>query len=88
MIAFFYYCGKDMVISGAGMCFLFCFLLVSCPVSVSVFYKLVMGSCIFSCCFLVFSCWVIYTISEQFYLIKFVIGFEVPKRIAGLFNLV
>jgi hypothetical protein len=56
VIGFFMYCGEDMRLSGVGERFLFCFLLVSYPASISVFYKLVMGSCIFSCCFLVFFC--------------------------------
>lgn len=73
-----------MSLKGLGVCFLFCFLLVSYPLSVSVFYKLLMGSCIFSCSFGVFFLWVLYSLSEQFYLIKFVIGEEIPKRLISL----
>nr|YP_009171938.1 NADH dehydrogenase subunit 2 [Orthocoelium streptocoelium]AJG03067.1 NADH dehydrogenase subunit 2 [Orthocoelium streptocoelium] len=88
VIGFFSMCGDELVLSSLGLCFLFCFLLVSFPLSVSVFYKLFMGSCIFSCSFAVFLCWVFYCLSEQFYLIKFVIGSEVPKSLIGVGSLV
>lgn len=54
VIGFFYYKGSDMFLGYVGSCFLFCVLLVSFPGSVSVFYKLLMGRCIFSCGFFVF----------------------------------
>lgn len=77
-----------MVLGSLGFCFLFCFLLVSFPLSLSVFYKLLMGSCIFSCSFVVFLCWVLYSLSEQFYLVKFVIGAEIPKNLLGVGSVV
>nr|YP_009169427.1 NADH dehydrogenase subunit 2 [Fischoederius elongatus]AJF22819.1 NADH dehydrogenase subunit 2 [Fischoederius elongatus]QIJ60106.1 NADH dehydrogenase subunit 2 [Fischoederius elongatus] len=88
VIGYFSLCGDEMVLSSLGFCFLFCFLLVSFPLSLSVFYKLLMGSCIFSCSFLVFLCWVLYSLSEQFYLVKFVIGNEVPKSLFGVGSVV
>nr|YP_010235129.1 NADH dehydrogenase subunit 2 [Notocotylus intestinalis]QTC30700.1 NADH dehydrogenase subunit 2 [Notocotylus intestinalis] len=88
VVVFFYYSGSSMIMDRVGLCFLFCVLLVSFPGSFSVFYKLLMGSCIFSCGFFVFFAWVLYNISEQFYLVKLVIGQEIPKSLAGLFSLV
>lgn len=88
VVRFFYYKGSVMFMNRVGLCFLFCVLLVSFPGSISVFYKLLMGRCIFSCGFLVFFAWVVYNISEQFYLVKLVIGQEVPKGLGGLFNIV
>lgn len=88
VVGFFRVRGEEMVLKGLGFCFLFCFLLVSFPLSVSVFYKLLMGSCIFSCSFIVFLCWVLYSLSEQFYLVKFVIGREVPKGLLGVGSVV
>nr|YP_009262386.1 NADH dehydrogenase subunit 2 [Homalogaster paloniae]ANI86962.1 NADH dehydrogenase subunit 2 [Homalogaster paloniae] len=88
VIGFFNWTGGEMSLNGLGVCFLFCFLLVSYPLSVSVFYKLLMGSCIFSCSFGVFFLWVLYSLSEQFYLIKFVIGEEIPKSLISLGSVV
>nr|YP_008963800.1 NADH dehydrogenase subunit 2 [Paramphistomum cervi]AGV52541.1 NADH dehydrogenase subunit 2 [Paramphistomum cervi]ALC75057.1 NADH dehydrogenase subunit 2 [Paramphistomum cervi] len=88
VIGFFSVCGDEVALGGLGLCFLFCFLLVSFPLSVSVFYKLLMGSCIFSCSFMVFLCWVVYSLSEQFYLVKFVIGSELPKSLLGIGSVV
>lgn len=88
VIGFFYYKGSVMFLDRVGLCFWFCVLLVSFPGSVSVFYKLIMGRCIFSCGFLVFITWVLYNILEQFYLVKLVIGQEVPKSLGGLFKVV
>lgn len=56
VIGFFGVRGDEMLLGSLGSCFLFCFLLVSFPLSMSVFYKLLMGSCIFSCSFVVFLC--------------------------------
>nr|AKG49769.1 NADH dehydrogenase subunit 2 [Ogmocotyle sp. JM-2015] len=88
VICFFEKKGGDMSLDGVGLCFMFCSLLVSFPCSISVFYKLVIGGCVFSCYFPVFVCWVFYNISEQFYLVKMVIGQEIPKEMGGLFNVV
>nr|WCH58146.1 NADH dehydrogenase subunit 2 [Holostephanus sp. FJ-2023] len=58
---------------------LYVFLLISTPVSLSLFYKLIMSYCAFSCGLLVLVCWVVYSVSEQFYLIKFLVSACVPK---------
>nr|BAV82943.1 NADH dehydrogenase subunit 2 [Fasciola hepatica] len=95
LLVFFVYCvWSSFVISFLGCCsgswfgsvwgyFFFCFLLLSIPVSLSIFYKLVMASGIFSCWFIVLVSWVIYSVSEQCYLLKFVMSFDLPKSVFG-----
>nr|QBF03691.1 NADH dehydrogenase subunit 2 [Echinostoma sp. JM-2019] len=82
-VVMFFYFYEDSSVGGLGYYFWFCFLLVSMPVSVSMFYKLVMVSGIFSCWFVVLVCWVLYSISEQFYLLKFVMSYSLPKSSGG-----
>lgn len=95
LLVFFVYCvWGSFVIRFLGCCsgswfgsvwgyFFFCFLLLSIPVSLSIFYKLVMASGIFSCWFIVLVSWVIYRVSEQCYLLKFVMRFDLPKSVFG-----
>nr|YP_010947753.1 NADH dehydrogenase subunit 2 [Azygia robusta]WMH04200.1 NADH dehydrogenase subunit 2 [Azygia robusta]WMH04212.1 NADH dehydrogenase subunit 2 [Azygia robusta] len=75
--------GTSMVLDGLGGFFLYCFLLLSVPFSVSVFYKLMMGVCIYSCSLLVFCFWCFYSLSEQFFLFKYVVSGNVPKCLVG-----
>ena len=77
-----------MDLSGLGAFFFFCVLLVSVPCSVSIFYKLMMGVNVYSCYFPVFFSWVVYRISEQLYLIKFVLDVNVPRGGYGSLALV
>nr|WRY69454.1 NADH dehydrogenase subunit 2 [Hypoderaeum conoideum] len=77
VVFFSFYEGEFL--GGLGYYFWFCFLLVSMPVSLSIFYKLVMVSGIYSCPFIVLCSWVLYSLSEQFYLLKFVMSFSLPK---------
>lgn len=55
VILFFYYLG-DFGLGGVGRYFIFIFLLVSIPVSLSVFYKVFMGLCVYSCYLIPFIC--------------------------------
>nr|YP_010401650.1 NADH dehydrogenase subunit 2 [Cryptocotyle lingua]UQU69048.1 NADH dehydrogenase subunit 2 [Cryptocotyle lingua] len=60
--------------------FFFCvFLLVSFPGSLAIFYKLIIGISIYSCGLLVFLSWVFYNISEQFFLVKYLISIGIPR---------
>ena len=78
--------GREL--NGLGRVFYFCILLISVPCSFSVFYKLLMGVCIYSCYAPVFFCWVLYRISEQFYLVKFLIDTSQPRGVVGSLRLV
>nr|QEG55046.1 NADH dehydrogenase subunit 2 [Echinostoma miyagawai] len=82
-VVYFFYTYDDFMLGGVGYYFWFCFLLVSMPVSFSIFYKLVMAVGVFSCGFLIVSCWVLYSISEQFYLLKFLMSYVLPKSSGG-----
>nr|YP_010514538.1 NADH dehydrogenase subunit 2 [Diplodiscus mehrai]UXL86269.1 NADH dehydrogenase subunit 2 [Diplodiscus mehrai] len=88
VILFFGYVGRGMSLSSVGLCFVFSVLVVSWPLSLAVFYKLLMGSCIFACSFVVFAGWVVYTVSEQFYLLKYLMGVEIPKSLGGMLSVV
>lgn len=79
LVVVFFAFYEDGFMGGLGYYFWFCFLLISMPVSVSIFYKLVMVVGMYSCWFAVLVCWVIYSVSEQFYLLKFVMRFSLPK---------
>nr|UDU84922.1 NADH dehydrogenase subunit 2 [Glypthelmins quieta] len=69
---------------GIGAYFLFSFLLVSFPFSFSVFYKFLLSGYMYSCCFALFVSWVLYSISEQFYLLSILMGSEVPSSRLGV----
>nr|YP_010704127.1 NADH dehydrogenase subunit 2 [Plagiorchis elegans]WCO87337.1 NADH dehydrogenase subunit 2 [Plagiorchis elegans] len=75
---------EDFALSGVGSCFFFVFLLVSFPFSFSIFYKLLSTGYMFSCDFYVFIAWVLYTISEQFYLLKFLIDTTIPRSMFSI----
>nr|QDA21733.1 NADH dehydrogenase subunit 2 [Amphimerus sp. JM-2019] len=68
-----------MVVSGGGYYFLVVFLLVSFPGSLVVFYKVFIGLCVYSCGLVAFSGWVFYNVSEQFFLVKCLIGCGLPR---------
>lgn len=63
----------DFSIGGVRDCFMFIFLLVSFPVSLSVFYKVCMGLCVYACSFGVFLAWCLYSVSEQLYLLRYLL---------------
>nr|YP_009236162.1 NADH dehydrogenase subunit 2 [Fascioloides magna]AMF83646.1 NADH dehydrogenase subunit 2 [Fascioloides magna] len=88
VILFFSSCGEGGGVFGLWGYYFFCFLLLSIPVSFSIFYKLVMVSGMFSCWFVVLVSWVIYSVSEQVYLLKFVMSFDLPKGVYGVFSVV
>lgn len=72
------YLGRVGVLRVAGY-FLVCFVLVSFPFSVSIFYKLLVGFCMYSCGFVSFLAWVFYNVSEQFFLVKYLISVGMPR---------
>nr|YP_009650990.1 NADH dehydrogenase subunit 2 [Uvitellina sp. SSS-2019]QCY72816.1 NADH dehydrogenase subunit 2 [Uvitellina sp. SSS-2019] len=76
----------DSVLGGVGFVFFFVFLLISVPFSVSIFYKILMAVSIFCCSSLVIGFWVLYCISEQFYLVKYVVSSRLPKKDIGVFS--
>ena len=59
--------------------FFYCSLLLSFPPSIAIFYKFVLGFCIFSCPFPVFLSWVFYNISEQIFFVKYFVSFYIPR---------
>nr|YP_009169738.1 NADH dehydrogenase subunit 2 [Metorchis orientalis]ALD61612.1 NADH dehydrogenase subunit 2 [Metorchis orientalis] len=63
----------------SGCCFFLIALLVSFPCSLVIFYKLFVSFCIYSCGFLIFLGWVFCSVSEQFYLIKYLVSTVVPR---------
>nr|YP_010853274.1 NADH dehydrogenase subunit 2 [Metorchis bilis]WGM81693.1 NADH dehydrogenase subunit 2 [Metorchis bilis] len=63
----------------SGCCFFLVSLLVSFPGSLVIFYKLYVSFCIYSCGFIAFLGWVFCSVSEQFYLVKHLIGSAVPR---------
>lgn len=75
---------EDFMLARLGSFFLYVFFLVSFPISFSIFYKLLRTAYMFSCYFYVFFAWVVYTISEQFYLLKFLIDTNVPRSVFGI----
>nr|YP_009261933.1 NADH dehydrogenase subunit 2 [Echinochasmus japonicus]AKL39061.1 NADH dehydrogenase subunit 2 [Echinochasmus japonicus] len=73
---------------GVGYYLFFCLLLLSFPFSFSVFYKLLLSVVMFSCGLAVMVCWVLYSISEQFYLLKYLMSCSVPKSLFGVVSVV
>lgn len=69
---------SSLGLGGGLVYFLFVFLLVSFPGSLVIFYKLFIGLCVYSCGLLIFSGWVVYNISEQLFLLKYLISEGVP----------
>nr|YP_010704912.1 NADH dehydrogenase subunit 2 [Plagiorchis multiglandularis]WCQ78409.1 NADH dehydrogenase subunit 2 [Plagiorchis multiglandularis] len=79
---------EDFILSGTSSFFFYVVLLVSLPFSFSIFYKLLSTAYMFSCYFYVFFSWVVYTISEQVYLLKFLIDTNVPRSLFSVSFLV
>lgn len=71
-----------------GYYLFFCLLLVSFPLSFSIFYKLFLSILMFSCGAVVLVCWVVYSVSEQFYLLKYLMSCRVPKSLLGVLSVV
>ena len=69
----------DFSFDGLFRIFLYVFFMLSTPLSFSLFYKLSVSYCVFSCGFFVLLRWVIYRFSEQFYLIKYLVRRSLPK---------
>nr|UDU84946.1 NADH dehydrogenase subunit 2 [Orientocreadium sp. HS] len=82
------YTQESLLLTGVGSTFLFCFLFLSLPVSFSIFYKFVLSCCMFSCGLGVFLVWVFYSLSEQFYLLKFLVDTSLPRSGLGVLGLV
>nr|AKC58420.1 NADH dehydrogenase subunit 2 [Eurytrema pancreaticum] len=59
--------------------FFYCFLLVSHPMSFSVAYKLISVYCVSSFSIFVMSCWLLYSLSEQLFLIMWAINYKHPR---------
>nr|AWK02433.1 NADH dehydrogenase subunit 2 [Acanthoparyphium sp. WAK-2018] len=77
---------EDTLLGGVGYYFMFVSLLVSVPVSLSLFYKLIMSVGMFACNFVVLAFWVLYSLSEQFYLLKLIMGGSLPSKSLGVFS--
>nr|YP_010693885.1 NADH dehydrogenase subunit 2 [Morishitium polonicum]WCD42522.1 NADH dehydrogenase subunit 2 [Morishitium polonicum] len=87
VIIFFYYFG-DGSLGGVSYYYFFVFLLITTPISFSIFYKIIFCVGVFSCSFVVMVCWVIYSVSEQIYLLKYIISCGLPKSGVGLFSVI
>nr|WSP01981.1 NADH dehydrogenase subunit 2 [Creptotrematina aguirrepequenoi] len=87
VLSFFYKCGSYVTWKG-GVWFLYGVLLISFPLSFSVVYKFLMSLSIFSCSFLVFFCWVIYSVSEQLFLVSFMVNSGLPRASFGSLKLI
>lgn len=70
---------RSFGLDGGFVYFLFVSLLVSFPGSVIIFYKLFIGLCVYSCGLLVLFRWVFYKVSEQLFLLKYLISEGVPS---------
>nr|YP_009867150.1 NADH dehydrogenase subunit 2 [Diplostomum ardeae]QKG04348.1 NADH dehydrogenase subunit 2 [Diplostomum ardeae] len=57
----------------------FIFLLLSTPISFSLFYKVFISCCIYSCGWVFIIFWVIYSLSEQFFFIKYLLSSFICK---------
>nr|YP_009681606.1 NADH dehydrogenase subunit 2 [Tracheophilus cymbius]QDP13013.1 NADH dehydrogenase subunit 2 [Tracheophilus cymbius] len=88
VICFFYSMGCDgsSGLSGVSAYFFFVVLLVSVPFSFSIFYKILMAVSMLSCSLLVLFFWAVYCVSEQFYLLKFLVSCFLPKSEVGVFS--
>lgn len=79
-ILFFYYYRFLGSWEGISVFLLYTFLLLTTPISFSLLYKFSVGYVVFSTSFLVFCFWVVYRLSEQFYLFKYLCSSFVPKK--------
>lgn len=83
ILYFYCYSGSDIVEKSFSY-LLFSFLLLTTPISFSLLYKVLMGFNIFSCSFIVFFLWALYSLSEQFYIFKYLCRMFLPKKLGGL----
>nr|QBE89938.1 NADH dehydrogenase subunit 2 [Opisthorchis sudarikovi] len=63
----------------SGYYFFLISMLVSFPGSLVIFYKLFTCFCMYSCGLVVLLGWIVCSVSEQFYLVKYLIGVGVPR---------
>lgn len=82
-VLFFFSYLEDWGLSGVGAYFVFLVLLVSLPVSVSVFYKVWLAVSIYFCYLPVFASWCLYNISEQLFLISYLVKERVSCETYG-----
>nr|QWT69518.1 NADH dehydrogenase subunit 2 [Paragonimus westermani]QWT69530.1 NADH dehydrogenase subunit 2 [Paragonimus westermani] len=82
-VLFFFSYLEDWGLSGVGTYFVFLVLLVSLPVSVSVFYKVWLAVSIYFCYLPVFASWCLYNISEQLFLISYLVKESVSCETYG-----
>lgn len=87
MIYFFSH-QEGLNISGLVKVFVFSVLLLSFPFSFSMFYKFVVGFCIYSCPTPVILTWVLYSLSEQIFFVKFLCSFYIPQDRFGVLGFV
>nr|WRW53958.1 NADH dehydrogenase subunit 2 [Strigea falconis] len=66
----------------------FVFFLLTTPVSFSFFYKVLASFCVYSCGWLMMFAWVVYGLSEQFFLLKYLVSSFVTKVSFNWFCLV
>nr|YP_010505936.1 NADH dehydrogenase subunit 2 [Paragonimus skrjabini miyazakii]UXE35008.1 NADH dehydrogenase subunit 2 [Paragonimus skrjabini miyazakii] len=72
VVLFFSYL-ENMGLLSVGAYFMFLMLLISLPISFSVFYKLWMAASVYFCYFPVFVAWCVYSVSEQLFLVSWLI---------------
>lgn len=80
-VLFFYVYGGGGVSKDLSYFFLYVFILLTTPLSFSILYKLFMCFVVFSCSFFVVLSWVFYSLSEQFYLFKYLSRVYIPKKL-------
>nr|YP_009138983.1 NADH dehydrogenase subunit 2 [Clinostomum complanatum]AJR28001.1 NADH dehydrogenase subunit 2 [Clinostomum complanatum] len=80
----------DGLLSGIGFKFVFyfCVFFLTTPVSLALFYKLLSCYVMFSCGLVPLVCWSLYSVSEQWFLIKFIVSSVVPKNSLNVLSVV
>lgn len=71
-------CGRGGV-SGSYAPLLFFFLLLSFPGRLCVFYKLMLSSAMLACDRFMLVSWIVYNVSEQFFILRFLVGTKLPR---------
>lgn len=74
---------EERGLAKVGAYFVFLMLLVSLPISFSVFYKVWMAVGIYFCYFPVFVTWCVYSVSEQLFLIRYLVKDSVSCEAYG-----
>nr|YP_009092176.1 NADH dehydrogenase subunit 2 [Dicrocoelium chinensis]AHG06501.1 NADH dehydrogenase subunit 2 [Dicrocoelium chinensis] len=89
VIWFFSWCGSEFSSClSLGGWFVYCILLVATPFSFSLFYKLVSVFCVCAFPLFVIVSWVVYSISEQVYLVSWAVNNNFPRGSSGFSNYV